>query len=210
MKQTHRLCVLALLSLVIAGCATTNGTIAGGKYQSPLNNFSVALPNWANLKISDQNDANGGSVSFHDDLGNLWAITYLRLPADSDATFTDNKKRYAAYRDYFNSIAVPAFFSRTSKGIRTVREEFLDEGKNKVYFALIDLPKGSVLIDPKKNQRFDAIKGLLIFDRNGFMYMLENEMSSVFGRVDPSTLTTKQLEPLQETLKRLKGSILFK
>lgn len=202
--------MLALLSLVIAGCATTKGTISGGKYQSPLNNFSVALPNWINLKIRDQNDANGGSVSFHDDLGNLWAITYLRLSAGSDAAFIDNEKRYVAYRDYFNSIAVPAFSNRTSKGIRTVREEFLGEGKNKIYFALIDLPEGSVLIDPKKHQQFDAIKGLLIFDRNGFIYMVENEMSSVFGRVDPSTLTTKQLEPLQETLNRLKDSIIFK
>ncbi len=210
MKQIRRLCMLMLLSLVVAGCATTKGSISGGKYQSPLNNFTVALPNWTNLKIRDQNDDNSGSVAFHDDLGNLSAITYLRLPADSDATFKDHEKRYAAYRDYFNNVAVPAFSSRAAKGMRTVREELLDDGKNKVYFALIDLPEGSTLADSKKNQRFDAIKGLLIFDRNGFIYMVENEMSSVFGRVDPSTLTTQQLEALQETLKRLKDSMVFK
>jgi hypothetical protein len=94
--------------------------------------------------------------------------------------------------------------------MHTVREELLDDGKNKVYFALIDLPEGSALVDSKKNQRFDAMKGLLIFDRNGFIYMVENEMSSVFGRVDPSTLTAQQLGALQETLKRLKDSMTFK
>ena len=210
MKQTHRLCMLMLLSLVIAGCATTKGTVGGGKYQSPLNNFTVPLPNWTNLKIRDQNDDNSGSVSFHDDLGNLSAITYSRLPADAATTFKDSEKRYAAYRDYFNNVAVPAFSSRAAKGMRTVREELLDDGKNKVYFALIDLPEGSALVDPKKNQRFDAMKGLLIFDRNGFIYMVEHEMSSIFGRVDPSSLTAKQLELLQETLKRLKDSMVFK
>ncbi len=210
MKQIHCLCMLMLLSLVVAGCATTKGTVGGGKYQSPLNNFTVALPNWTNLKIRDQNDDNSGSVSFHDDLGNLSAITYSRLPADAATTFRDSEKRYAAYRDYFNNVAVPVFSSRAAKGMRTVREELLDDGKNKVYFALIDLPEGSALLDSKKNQRFDAMKGLLIFDRNGFMYMVENEMSSVFGRVDPSTLTAQQLEALQETLKRLKDSMVFK
>lgn len=210
MKQSYPLCMLLLLSLAIAGCATTKGTVGGGKYQSPLNNFTVALPNWTNLKIRDQNDDNSGSVSFHDDLGNLSAITYSRLPADSDATFKDNEKRYAAYRDYFNNVAVPVFSSRAAKGMRTVREEFLDDGKNKIYFVLIDLPEGSALADPKKNQRFDAMKGLLIFERNGFIYMVEHEMSSVFGRVDPAALTAKQLEPLQETLRRLKDSMTFK
>lgn len=202
--------MLMLLSLVVAGCATTKGTVGGGKYQSPLNNFTVALPNWTNLKIRDQSDDNSGSVSFLDDLGSLSAITYSRLPADSDATFKDNEKRYAAYRDYFKNVAMPTFSSRAVKGMRTVREELLDDGNNKVYFALIDLPEGSALVDSKKNRRFDAMKGLLIFDRNGFIYMVEHEMSSVFGRVDPSTLTAQQLEPLQETLKRLKDSLTFK
>ncbi|MCX7185466.1 MAG: hypothetical protein NTW90_09625 [Nitrosospira sp.] len=210
MKQSYRLCMLLLLSLVITGCATTKGTVGSGKYQSPLNNFTVALPNWTNLKIRDQNDDNSGSVSFHDDLGSLSAITYSRLPADAATTFKDDEKRYAAYRDYFNNVAAPAFSSRAAKGMRTVREELLDDGKNKVYFALIDLPEGSVLADPKKNRRFDAMKGLLIFDRNGFIYMVEHEMSSVFGRVDPSTLTAQQLGALQETLKRLKDSMTFK
>lgn len=210
MKQSYRLCTLLLLSLFVAGCATTKGTVGGGKYQSPLNNFTVALPSWTNLKIRDQNDDNSGSVSFHDDLGNLSAITYSRLPADAAATFKDHEKRYAAYRDYFNNVAVPAFSSRAAKGMRTVREELLDDGKNKVYFALIDLPEGSALADPKKNRRFDAIKGVLIFDRNGFIYMVENEMSSVFGRVDPSTLTAQQLGALQEALKRLKDGMTFK
>lgn len=202
--------MLLLLSLVIAGCATTKGTVGDGKYQSPLNNFTVALPNWSNLKIRDQNDDNSGSVSFHDDLGNLSAMTYSRLSADAATTFKDNEKRYEAYRDYFNNVAVPVFSSRAAKGMRTVREELLDDGKNKVYFVLIDLPEGSALADPKKNQRFDAMKGLLIFDRNGFIYMVEHEMSSVFGQVDPSTLTAQQLKALQETLKRLKDNMTFK
>lgn len=170
----------------------------------------MALPNWTGLKIKDQNDDNGGNVSFHDDLGNVAAITYSRLSANSAAAFKENEKRDAAYRDYFNTVAMPLFSSRAPKGIHIVREEFLGQDENRAYFALIDLPEGSALADPKKNKKFDSLKALLIFDKNGFIYMVENEMSSVFGRIDPSSLTPTQLEPLQAPLKRLKDSMIFK
>lgn len=210
MKQIHRLFMFVLLSLIAAGCATTKGTVSGGMYQSPLNNFSVTLPNWGGLRIQDQNDNEGGRVSFHDDFGNLLAITYLRLPANSESTFKDNDKRDAAYSSFLKTYAVPSLFNRASQGARIVHEEFMGEGENRAYFAVVSLPEGSALVDLKQNKRFDSVRGVFIFDKRGFMYMIESEMNNVFSKVNPSSLTPKQLESSQSTLKRVKDSMVFK
>jgi len=210
MKQIHQLFTFVLLSLLVVGCATTKGAVSGGRYQSPLNNFTIALPNWVGLKIQDQNDNDGGRVSFHDDFGNLWAITYLRLPANSETTFKENEKRDTAYSSFLKTYALPSLFSRAPQGARIVREEFLGEGENRVYFAVVSLPEGSVLLDLKQNKRFDSVRGLIIFDKHGFIYMVENEMNNVFSKVDPSSLTPKQLESSQSTLRRVKDSMVFK
>lgn len=208
MKQIHRLFMLVLLSLLVVGCATTKGTISGGRYQSPLNNFTIALPTGMGLKIQDQNDNDGGRVSFHDDFGNLLAITYLRLPAHSEATFKESEKRDTAYSSFLKTYALPSLFSRASQVARLVSEEFLGEGENRLYFAVVSIPEGSVLLDLKQNKRFDSVRGLIIFDKHGFIYMVENEMHNVFR--DLSGLTPKQLESSQSTLRRVKDSMVFK
>ncbi len=210
MKQIRWLFIFILLPLIVVGCATIKGTVSGGKYQSPLNNFAVVLPKFAGLKIQDQNDNAGGRVSFHGDFGNLRAITYLRLPANSESTLKDNKKRDAAYSGFLKTYAVPSLFSHASKGTRIAHEEFLGEGENRAYFAVINIPEGSTLVDLKKNKRFDSVRGLLVFDKRGFMYMVESQMNSVFSKVDSSSLKPKQLKSSQSTLKRIKDSMIFK
>lgn len=195
---------------------TTKGTVSGGRYQSPLNNFIIELPNWPGLKIQDQTDNEGGRVSFHGDFGSLWALTYLRLPANSDSTFKDNEKRDSTYSNFLKTFAVPSLFSPASQGTRIVHEEFLGERENRAYFAVVSTPEGSALVDLLQNKRFDSVRGLLIFHKRGFMYMVESEMNSIFSTVvdssslDPSSLDPQQLESSQSTLKRLKDSVVFK
>ena len=210
MKQVYRLFMFFLLLLIFIGCATTKGKVSGGMYESPLNNFTIELPNWVGLKIQDQNDNEGGRVSFHDDFGNLWAITYLRLPANSEATFKDNEKRDSAYSSFLKTYALPSLFSRASQGTRLLHEEFSGEDQNRVYFAVLSLPEGSPLVDLKQNKRLDSVRGLIIFAKYGFIYMVENEMNSVFSKVNPSSLSTKQLESSHSTLSQIKDSMVFK
>ena len=215
MKPFVRLFVLALLPFVGVGCATaTKGTVSGGVYQSPLNNFTVVVPRTGpGLKIQDQNDNEGGRVSFHDDFGNVVAITYSRLPEGSETVFKDSEKRDAVYSGFLKVFAVPKLFSRVTPDARVVREEFQDNGDNRVFFAVVSLPGGSTLVDRKQNKRLDSVRGILVFHKGGFIYMLENEMnnglSNVFNKVNPSSLTPKQIEMTQSALNRVKGTMVF-
>lgn len=211
MKQIHCLFVFALLSLIVVGCATTNGRILGGRYYSPINNFTLELPNWLGMQIEDGNfDNAGGRVSLHGDMGNLWAITCLRLPANAESTLKDDEERDAEYSRFLKNFAMPSLFRQASKDARIVHEEFLGESENRAYFAVVSIPEGSAMFDLKKNKRLDSLRGLLIFDKRGFMYMVESEMDNIFSEVDPSSLNPKQLESSQSTLKRVIDRMVFK
>ena len=182
----------------------------GGKYQSPLNNFSITLPNWVGLKIQDQNDNEGGRVSFLDDFGNLWAVTYLRMPTDSSSVFGDPDRHDRAYRGFVSDYAMPVLFRKSVPDSSVVKDEFIDARGIRVYFVVVNIPGASNILDPKKNQRLDSIRGLMVFDKNGFIYMLETEMNSVFSPTYASSLTAKQVERAQATLVRIKESMTFK
>ena len=209
--------VAICLVVVCMGCAstqrgaTTKGTVSGGRYQSPLNNFIIEIPNWPGLKIQDENDNMGGRVSLHGDFGSLWAITYLRLPVDSESYLKDNEERDNAYSGFLKNFALASVFRQAFPATQIVHEEFLGEGENRAYFAVVSIPEGSALVDVLRDKKFDSVRGLLIFDKHGFMYMLESEMNSAFSRVDdPSSLDSQQLESSQSALKRLKDSVVFK
>lgn len=212
MKRPLVTLAITLLSLIAVGCAgiSMKGKVEGGRYYSPLSNFNIALPNFAGLQIQDQNDSEGGRVSFPDQFGNLWAVTYLRLPADSATILSEPEKRDNAYRGFVTDYAMQSLFRKVSPQSSVVKEEFIDAQGSRAYFAVVNIPGASAIFDPKKNQRLDSVRGLLVFDKNGFMYMLEDEMNTVFHQTSASSLTAKQLDDAQATLKRIKESMAFK
>lgn len=212
MNAAPRLVVYLLLCLIVSSCASVaiKGRVDGGKYYSPLDNFSVPLRNAMGLKIQDQNDAEGGRVSFPDDWGYLEAITYLRLPADYSAVLADSGKRDAAYRIFVGDYAMQTLFRRASEQSAIVKDEFLDVGGSRAYFAIVNIPGASAMVDPKTNKRLDSLRGLLVFDKNGFMYMLESEMNYAVSRAAASSLSTAQVDRTQATLRKIKDSMIFK
>jgi hypothetical protein len=155
------------------------------------------------LKIEDQNDDDGGRVSFHGVFGDVRAITYVRLPAASNALLGDPGKRDQAYRGFLVEYAMPNLFRRASPQSRVVQEEFLYEGDSRAYFAVVSIPEGSVLVDMQKGKRLDSTRGLLIFGKNGYMYMLENEISRASSLIETSLLS-------QATLKQIREEMTFK
>lgn len=214
MKTRFRTLALGLLCLFVVGCATTKGKVADGVYYSPLNNFSVLLPDWPGLRVQDNNDNDLAIVSFLDQSdfgGDLWSITSLRLQANGEAVVNDPSKRDAAYRRFLTDFAMPSLFQRASPQTTIAHEEFLDEGDNRMYFSVVNLPEGhAALFDPKKGKKSDSVSGLLIFHKKGFIYMVRNEMKTIFNpNLNPSSLTSKELESSRKTLQRIKGTMRF-
>ena len=212
MKKIHRLLMFVLLSLIVVGCSSLKGTVSGDRYQSPINNFTIEIPNFFDMKIQDEyhKEQKLGRVSFIAGMyGVLWAITYQQLPANFETTFKDNEKRDSVYSSFLKSFAIPSLFSPVSQDTRILHEEFLGEDENRSYFAAIFIPEGSTMFELKQNKRLDSLRGLLIFEKRGFIYMVEQESGSL-GGWDPSFLTSDEIESSQTILKRIIDGMVFK
>jgi len=211
LKQIHWLLIVAVLSLSVVRFANagTKETVSGDTYQSPLANFTVPLPSWQGLQISDKSDSDSGRVTFFADLGQLRAVTYLRNPADSESVFK-GEERDTAYKGFLKVYIWPSLYGRAPKGAQIVHEEFVGDGDGRAYFAVVNIPEGSTLTDVKVNKRRDSVRGLIIFEKRGFMYMVEQEMNSISSAVTATALTSGQLESLRTDLKKVRDSMIFK
>jgi hypothetical protein len=214
-KSTYLLLFGIVLPLLfLPGCATTKGKVSDGNYYAPLNNFVMPLPRlqpmFGGLRVQDENDEEGGMVSVHDDVGNNQGVTYVRLPANAETVHSDPAKRDSAYRSFVHDYALPSLFRPVSSQSKIVREEFLYSGPDQAFFAVVVIPEGSTLMDVKTGKRLESIRALLVFDKNGFIYMLHVEMNTAFDGVDAASLAVKDLKTDQDMLQRMRASIRFR
>ena len=205
-------CGVVIPLLVLSGCATTKGKVSDGNYYAPLNNFVIPLPTplFGGLRIQDNNDAEGGMVSFHDDTGNNEGVTYVRLPANAETVHSDPAKRDSAYRSFVHDYALPGLFLPVSSESKLVHEEFLYSGPDRAFLAVVVIPEGSTLMDVKAGKRLESVRALLVFDKSGFMYMLHTEMMTAFSKADAASLSAKDLETARTELQRMRTSIRFR
>lgn len=215
MTSVFRILASFLICLVVVGHAgaATKGRVVEGRYHSPLDNFSMPLRKAMGMRIQDDNDADGGRVSFPDDWGYLEAVTYLRVPVEATAALDDPEQRDAIYRSFINDYAMQTLFLPASPQTAVVRDEFIEAGGGQAYFVIVNIPGASAMIDAKKKKRtkprLDSVRALLVFDKNGFMYMLESEMNYSVSPTSASSLSTSQLERAQDNLRKLKESMTF-
>lgn len=209
-----RALTLALLCLFVLEIATAAGKIADGVYFSPLNNFTVPVPNWRGLKIQDHNDSDFAIVSFLD-RGDfpapLWSVVSLRLTPEQEPILNDPSKRDSTYRSFLTGFAMPHLFQNVAPKTTIVHEEFLDQTDGRFYFAVVNIPEGhTALHDGQKGKQADSVSGLLIFYNKGFMYMVRSEMKTVFNaNLNPSSLSPKDLESARRALLRIRGTMRF-
>jgi len=217
MKAATGIVACSLIGLMTASpaVAATKGRVDAGQYHSPLDNFSMPLRNAMGLRIQDDNDTDGGRVALPDDWGYLEAVTYLRIPAGRIAALNDPEQRDAIYRSFINDYAMPALFLPASPQSAVVRDEFIEENGKQAYFVIVSVPGASAMVDGTKKKkkakpRLDSVRALLVFDENGFMYMLESEMNYSVSPASAGTLNASQVERAQNTLRKLKESITFR
>jgi hypothetical protein len=194
--------------------ATAAGKVSDGVYFSPLNNFTIPVPNWRQLKIQDRNDDDFAIVSFLDrgDFpASLQSIATLRLTADVELMLLDPSKRDAVIQGFLTGFVVPHLFQNVSPQTAIVHGELFDEGERRFYFAVANIPEGHTFLrNPKKGKQEDSVSGLLIFHNKGFMYMVRVEMKTLLNvGLDPSSLSPKDLKSAQQSLLRIMGTMKF-
>jgi len=210
MEASIRIMLFTLSTILVVASAPAQGIAAPDDYISPLKNFTVSIPQWNGLQIQDGHDKNGGRVSFHDDFGNLQSITYLRLPQKLIAKMLNNPAlRDKSYSGFLHNFAMPNLYRPASPESKVIHEEFIGLGDKRAYFAVVQIPEASIMVDVKNNKRMDSVRGVLVFEKRGFVYMLGDEMNSVFNQATGLKLNAKKLKMEQENLNRIKESIIF-
>lgn len=162
----------AAILLFLGGCTTTRGQISDGRYISPLGNFTVPLPDGMGLRVQEKGEKDWGSVAFHDDFGSFKSIFYLHLSPESLKTQNDPIKQRAILVSFLNDFAMPSLFKPVSPSANILHREHVNVGDYNAYFAVVEIPDGSTMFDVRANKRYDTKRGLLIFVKGEFMYML--------------------------------------
>jgi len=201
---------IILSVLLISGCfgLLLKGKVVENRYYSPMNNFSIALPTLTEMEIEDQSDHAGGGVTFRSSTGMFWLVNYRKLTADVASKFGSPEKRDEAYRAYVTDVPLLKA-QRFSPNSSIVKDEFIDTHGSRRYFAVLNIPEGSRLVHPVTNRRFDSVRGLVVFEKNGFIYMLGCEMNYVGHPTYASRLTDKQIGEAKETLGSIEESMIF-
>ena len=205
------LAFFAAILLFLSSCATTNDRITDGRYFSPLNNFSVPIPAGLGLRVQEEASTEGGGVAFHDDLGNFKSISYLRQPPEALKAQMDPIHQRAILVGFLNDFAMPNLFKPVSPDANILYREHINVGDDNAYFAIVEIPGGSTMFDVRANKRHDTKRGLLIFFKEKFIYMLSSgENPSVLELGQPPKPLDKLVEYEKESLLSFRSKITFK
>ena len=166
---------IGLIAIVVLGfllCTPAQAQAERQTYTSPLGNFSVKDPGGVGLRIQQENDDDGGIIAFHDDFGNYRSIFYLRLSPRS----LELQNNPEAHRDnlekFFREYAMTWLFQPASPTASVTYQEHSEFGEESAFFAIVDLPGASTMFNLKTQRPYDTKRGMLVFTRGQFIYML--------------------------------------
>jgi len=189
-----RLAVLAVVALALAlgapaEAARMQGKVKAGVYQSPAKNFTVPVPSGMGMKISDGFEKDEkyliGAVSFHDDWGNLQGIHYCTVPEQIKARLAEPEKTESELVRWLEKFAMPMWFQSVSPQSRLLHSQFTSFEGFEVIVALVEIPGGSALVvqDASGSHRADSVRGLVVFRRGDYFYILTSETKTALGEL---------------------------
>ena len=144
-------------------------------YESPLGNFSVAIPvdSQQGGRVQDQE----GVVGFSDDDGTLLRIDYYALTPEEEEEIES-----MGLEKYLQSVLidkyVPQAISASLPDAKVEYNEYLEDTMDGAYFVLVNMPKGSTISKQENNgtaTRMDAYRGLLSFFNGDFLYIVSSQ-----------------------------------
>ncbi|MHC4742228.1 MAG: hypothetical protein ACYS8Z_09965 [Planctomycetota bacterium] len=209
-KPTFHILTFVWLAAAVSGCAMGSANISDGRYTSPLNNFSLPIPRFAfGWQLTENNDTQGGYVSFHGDMGALYAVHYMLVSPSDAEIYDDAVLRDRVYSSYLHDDLLPNIFRRSPR-TEVIHEEFLGQDKGREFFAVVNIPGGSPLIEMNSGTNFDSTRAILIFKAVSTLYMLHYELGDPLHRTEEFSLDEKTLGRARDNLHRFQESIDFR
>ena len=197
-------------AVIALALVLTNPALAQ-TYTSPLDNFSVPVPKGIGQRVQPQNDKDGGIVAFHDDFGGYRSIFYLRLSPRSIELQKDPEAHRANLEKFFNEYAMTWLFKPASPAASVLHSEHIQFGEASAYFAIVNLPEGSTMFDVKINKRHNTRRGMIVFARGPFLYMIgSGENPSVLELDNPEQPLERLVEAERAKLTSFASTISFK
>jgi hypothetical protein len=195
------LATILAFSTSIASGSSTKGKVKAKTYYSPAQNFSVPVPEFAQLKLAegqvvdDFDKSKSGFVSFYNLFGAYLAIHYMPIASETVSLLQQPESREKALAGWLQESAMPTWFLRASPNSKIVRQamtKFEDMG---ALTALVEIPEGSVLQNMATRKRLDSSKAVVVFPKNGYMYILAGEIGGSHASEEEWLKEIEQLKP---------------
>lgn len=141
-------------------------------YESPTGNFSVPVPVDPRKggRVSEQE----GTVGFSDDFGRLLRIDYYPFSAEAA-----EELKSVGREEYLRTVLVDNYVAQAIIAnlpqSKVEHTEYLEDTMDGAYCVVVDMPQGSTLSKQTNDEpavRLDALRGLLAFPMDDFLYVV--------------------------------------
>lgn len=168
-------------------------------YESPSGNFSVPIP--VDPQQGGQVQSEDGVVGFFDSFGTMRRIDYYPISSEDLEQVESIGQEEYLQSTLLNKYVPEVIFTNLPRA-EVIYTEYLKNAIEGSFFALIDMPQGSTLIQTQNNgntHRLDAYRGLLAFMHSNYLYIVSSQESFEKGE-KPSNI--------KEAAEEIKESIL--
>ena len=182
---------IASLAL-LASCSSLKGDQSGGRYTAPGGLFSLPVPALSmGAAVQDKSSTNpqtrlvAGSVTFHDDFGQVRSIQYEQIALELGKKLSEPASATGALRGYMSDVSL-AEIQQWSPQARIVHEEpvTLSDGVP-AWFAVLEIPQGSPMMETSaehpKGRRLDSTRGFFVLCHGSLFLTLSAANDHVFA-----------------------------
>lgn len=168
-------------------------------YQSPAGNFSVPIP--VQSEKGGSIEEQEGVVGFSDDFGRLLRIDYYPVSAEEA-----DKMESLGEEDYLNFFLVDSYVDQAIfaniPNSKIEYREYLKDAMDGSYFVVVNMPHGSTLSvqkNPEASVRLNALRGLIAFPVDDFLYVVSCQRTFLEGETPA---------PIEQEVEGLKTQLL--
>jgi hypothetical protein len=172
---------LILAAMFMTGCASGPGPQKTGMYHSPARAYSLALDSSVfrgALTMTEQCDANGGTLNLWDETGRFFRVDYLKINkhpvADIPNFASERTIDELVLNNYLREVvSVANGISRTEVRL----SEFVDTGRGDAMFSVssIDMKPEAL---PNGVEAKSYFYGFLVFTKGDFVYVLQHRFDA--------------------------------
>lgn len=173
---------IVLATLMLAGCASTKpAPQSTGLYHAPARAYSLALDSSAfrgKVTLTEQCDANGGSLNIWDSTNRFFRIDYLKIGlhpmADVPSFASERTIDEQVLTNYLRDV-LPEMPNLDDA--EPMLQEYVDTGRGDAMFSVVRLKmKRSALPEGVTNARY--YYGFLVFTRGDMVYVLQHRVDT--------------------------------